>query len=157
MKRYWSYFKYVIRHKWHVLVAGLNLDVNIWRLLAHDLRKFKPSEFIPYARTFYKPDGSSQYDETVEFNQAWNLHQKRNEHHWQMWCLKKDDGDLIPLPMTTEAIAEMVADWAGAGIAINGKQNVSWWYKCNSHKIVLHKETRAMVEWYIEKLEEIYG
>lgn len=85
MRRHWAYLKYVLRHKWFVLVAGLRLGVPLWMLILHDWDKFLPDEWFPYARCFYKPDGTKQYDETQEFAHAWMLHQHRNKHHWQWW------------------------------------------------------------------------
>ena len=41
---------------------------------------------------------------------------------------------------------EMVADWAGAGRAITGKWETLEWYKKNQEKILLHPETRSLVE-----------
>lgn len=49
---YWKYFKYVLRHKWYVFLACLKYGL-IWRGIVHDLSKFKPDEFIAYARFFY--------------------------------------------------------------------------------------------------------
>lgn len=50
---YWKYFKYVVRHKWYVLLAGLRVNAPLHRLIIHDWSKFMPSEFIPYTRYFY--------------------------------------------------------------------------------------------------------
>lgn len=50
---HWQYLKYVVRHKWFVLIAGLQTGAPLWRLLIHDWSKFLPSEWIPYARYFY--------------------------------------------------------------------------------------------------------
>jgi hypothetical protein len=85
MKRHWQYLKYVLRHKWYVLLAGIGLRVPLHILLLHDWDKFLPDEWFPYARTFYAPDGTKQYIESVEFARAWMLHQHRNKHHWQYW------------------------------------------------------------------------
>lgn len=85
MKRHIAYLKAVIRHKWFVFLACLQFGVPLWTALLHDWDKFLPDEWLPYARTFYKPDGSKQYIESVEFAQAWMLHQHRNKHHWQYW------------------------------------------------------------------------
>lgn len=84
-KRHWAYLKYILRHKYYVFVEGRKLHVPLYLLILHDWSKFLPSEWLPYARTFYKPDGTNQYDETVEFARAWMFHQHRNKHHWQYW------------------------------------------------------------------------
>lgn len=91
MKRHWSYLKYVLVHKWHVLRAGLKIGVPLWQLLIHDWSKFLSCEWFPYARTFYKPDGSHQYaPDGTGFDVAWNHHQKHQPHHWQYWLLNWD-------------------------------------------------------------------
>jgi len=152
MKRFWSYLKYVVRHKWFVLVAGNRIGASYWRLLIHDASKFLPSEWLPYSRTFYKPDGSNQYVESPEFNMAWLMHQHRNKHHWQYWILKMDCGLVEPLPMPTKYIYEMVADWMGAGRAITGKWEVREWYEKNKNEILLSKRTKLMVEFILKEV-----
>lgn len=93
MKRHIAYLKYVLRHKWFVFLAGLKTGAPLWRLIIHDWTKFLPSEWIPYARTFYAPDGSKQCLESLEFNVAWLKHIHRNSHHWQHWVLLRDNPD----------------------------------------------------------------
>lgn len=85
MGRHFNYLKYVMRHKWFVFWAAVELRVPLWIALAHDWDKFLPDEWFPYARCFYAPDGSKQYQESVAFARAWMLHQHRNKHHWQWW------------------------------------------------------------------------
>src|SRR5690348_6686157 len=85
MRRHWAYLKYVLRHKWFVFQECLKLGVPFWIALLHDWDKFLPDEWLPYARTFYKPDGSKQYVESAAFTIAWMKHQHRNKHHWQYW------------------------------------------------------------------------
>ena len=155
MRRYIAYFKYVIRHKWYVFWAGLALDCNIWRLLLHDISKFLPSEFIPYARCFYQSNGKPQYNETQEFNQAWNRHQKRNLHHYQSWILHEDSGFVMELPMPEQYIQEMVADWIGAGRAVGNLTGARVWYERNKKKIQLHPQTRLRVEHLLQHAEAV--
>ena len=57
MRAHWSYLKYVLRHKWYVLIECVRLGI-IWQGLWHDWHKFLPSEWFPYARYFHNPDGS---------------------------------------------------------------------------------------------------
>lgn len=153
MKRHWSYFKYVIRHKWFVFLAGLMVKAPIWRLIIHDWTKFLPSEWFPYAYTFYDSDGKSRYTENPDFNRAWNFHQKRNKHHWQYWLLNHDDGRTTPIAMPEKYMLEMLADWMGAGRAINGRWEVKEWYLNNRNKIQLHSYVRLNLEMNIKELE----
>ncbi len=156
---YWKYLKYVIRHKWYVSIECFKMGL-FWRGITHDLSKFRPSEFIPYARFFYGNYPSlkdvhgdprnrvSRWKEDVErdFDFAWLLHQKRNDHHWQWWILPEDDGGTKILPMSPHARMELIADWIGAGMAITGRKDPWPWYQENKDKMRLHPETRCIIE-----------
>ena len=157
------YLRYVIRHKWFVLVAGIKVRAPFWRLLIHDWSKFTPAEWWPYVEYFYTDrkssealDGISEFG-CVEaapfgfyvkdrFNVAWLHHQRRNKHHWQYWVLTEDSGKTFPLPMPYPLAREMVADWMGAGRAITGRWEVAEWYAKNRETIHLHPDTRRYVE-----------
>lgn len=144
MRRYLFYLKYVIRHKWFVLVEGRKLHVPIWQLLIHDWDKFIPALFINYAKCFYESDGSSRYKEEYLIA-SWNAHQKRNKHHWQYWILVWDNGNADYLPIPDVHRREMLADWRGAGRAV-GKPDTREWYKKNASKIKIHPDTRRWIE-----------
>lgn len=162
MKEHLKYLSYVIRHKWFVYRAGRRTGAPIWRLLVHDWSKFLPSEWFPYVRYFYGdyPEAAkvgrvgSQFcpsmrfkeDVASEFDYAWNLHQKRQPHHWQFWVLTEDSGKVQPLAMPFHFVCEMVADWAGAGRAITGKWEVSNWYEKNKDRMTLHPTSREQIE-----------
>lgn len=85
MRRHLAYLRAVCRHKWFVFLACLQMGVPLWSAILHDWDKFLPDEWLPYARTFYKPNGEKQYVESVDFARAWMKHQHRNKHHWQYW------------------------------------------------------------------------
>src|SRR6185369_1414267 len=121
MNRHWQYFLYLCRHKFYVLSGCRMVGASWWRAFIHDWSKFKPSEWIPYAKCFYAPDGTKRYREDLYFNMAWNAHQKKNKHHWQYWLLTYDRGETIALPMPEKYILEMAGDWLGAGRAITGR------------------------------------
>jgi len=157
MRRYITYLSYVLRHKWFVFLECCKLGVP-WLGLIHDWSKFRPDEFVPYARHFHLPDGSKrpkQRDKTgyykptdtgdSDFDYAWFLHQKRNKHHWQYWTQPEDGGGLKILPIPKQYAKEMLADWRGAGKA-QGTPNTSVWYHNNSHKLCLDEGTRDWIE-----------
>jgi hypothetical protein len=48
-----KYLRYLLRHKWYVLRAGLKTGAPLWRLIVHDASKFRPREWRPYVRKFY--------------------------------------------------------------------------------------------------------
>ena len=144
--RHLNYLKYVLRHKWFVLLASIRIGAPLWGAIIHDLSKFRPSEWIPYARCFYAPDGSKQYKEDLTFAVAWNDHQKRNKHHYQYWVILWDRGEYETLDMPRKYILEMVADWMGAGRAITGRWEVKEWYEKNKGNIKLSPSTRKTVD-----------
>lgn len=176
MAKHIQYLRYVIRHKWCVFRAGLLLRRHRWRelgllqLIVHDWTKLLPSEWGPYAEWFYGYGGSSWADtplgyfergaERVDearlsraraFDYAWLAHQ-RQRHHWQAWVLRRDDGSQEALEMPLRYVAEMLADWMGAGMAIRGhgldsaRDETFIWYLGNRDLMVLHPNTRLLVE-----------
>lgn len=154
MKAHFAYFRYVLRHKWFVFVAGLALRVPLWQLIIHDWSKFTPAEWGAYVATFYGPDGVKRYQPGPAFDAAWNHHQKVNPHHWQYWVLIRDSDEprVMALPMSERYAREMVADWCGAGRAITGRWEVrQWWHGTegrpgNRERAVLHADTLALVD-----------
>lgn len=200
------YLRYVLVHKWWVLVAGLRVwpvygrdwreapawFAYLWRLLIHDWSKFLPGEWGPYVANFYGRSPAAMADDWFEqrlselrpaygfavperirngleaqaqrrekqireerksaYDRAWLHHQHFNAHHWQHWVLRLDDGPVRFLEMPVSLVREMVADWMGAGRAINGKWEVAEWYRESREKIKLDQNTRALVERLIERV-----
>jgi len=153
MKDHWAYLKYVLRHKYYVLRACRLVKASLWRGLVHDLSKFSIAEWSPYVHTFYDKDGNKRYAENRDFELAWNHHLKLNPHHHQYWCLLEDSGSIKRLPMPEKYIREMLADWIGAGFAINGRNEVHEWYGKNKYKMRLHPDTAALVEKILEEIK----
>ncbi len=120
---YKEYFNYIMEHKKNVFKECINMFKTLpkdkhyrkYRLMilihtfTHDLSKFRPSEFIPYAEYFYGWHGvrlekmynkeqitngmsclSKNYLECKNnFEEAWKLHYKRNKHHPEHWNGRK--------------------------------------------------------------------
>lgn len=155
MIKYWKYLKYVIRHKWFVMLECFKVGL-YWQGITHDLSKFRPSEFIPYARYFYGDyppycefiPGRRFYKEDIKrhFNKAWLYHIHRNPHHWQFWLLQEDDGPLKNIPVPIKYLKEMITDWHGAGRAITGENNTTQWYINNRDNINLKRINKKWVE-----------
>ncbi len=157
MGKYLKYIKYVIRHKWFVFVECCKYGL-VFEGLFHDISKFLPSEFFPYANFFYGKNSKKPRDKTgyykptdtgdIKFDYAWLYHQKRNKHHWQYWILPEDEGGIKLMPMPDKYIIEMVCDWRGAGKAqgFTGKDEIAKWYLANKEKMQLNPETREKVE-----------
>jgi len=154
MTNYPKYLSYVLRHKWFVFVECCKLGIPL-RGLTHDFSKLLPSEFFPYAHHFaggiktgrnktgyYKPTDTGD----PAFDNAWFLHQKRNDHHWQYWTMPSEAGEPDKvLEMPTACRLEMLADWRGAGRAQRTPDTLAW-YKQNGTKMLLGPDTREWVE-----------
>jgi hypothetical protein len=172
---YLKYLKYVVRHKWFVFLGCLKLGKDssfffplFWLGIVHDWSKFRPSEFLPYAKWFNGPYGIGWSQEkhggcgdeialheelSYRFDVAWLKHQHRNKHHWQHWLLQEDNGPIKTLDMPDTYLFEMIADWYGAGRAITGRETISPWYEANKEKIRVSERTRKTLETIIENFE----
>ena len=160
--KYLKYFKYLFKHKWYVLKECFKMGI-WWQGITHDLSKFLPTEFIPYANYFYGDYGVNNkcpakwlspivMKVSSSFAYAWLLHQKRNPHHWQYWILHNDDGSTQVLEVPTKYLIEMLADWIGAGLAITGRRDIVDWYEKNKKKIRLHPYSREQIKnWIISE------
>ena len=158
MRAHLAYLNYVLRHKWFVFLACTEYGVPLWRAIIHDWTKFMPAEWSPYVHSFYNPDGSKRrvrdesgaYDPnsiSLKFSYAWNHHEKNNPHHWGYWVVTSGEyGNMEALPMPETYVREMLADWKGAGRAINGKGDPAAWYRTNGVKFLMHDKTRELVE-----------
>lgn len=158
MKRHLRYAQYLIRHKWFVFWAGVQIGpVHFWQwpfwiltLLIHDWDKLLPDMWCAYARCFYAADGTKQYKPTSAFDRTWNRHQKWSKHHWQHWVLLKDDGTFKELYIPNYWVREMVADWRGAGRAIVGPGvKTSAWYDKEHKNIKMDLGSRVLVVWLL--------
>lgn len=172
MSQHLKYLSYIIRHKWFVFVAGKSTGAPLWRLLIHDWSKFLPCEWMPYARYFYGwaptwdkakiqmpgyPWEKSKEGRSHQFDLAWLHHQHCNPHHWQFWLLHEDSGLLKVFEMPEHFAREMLADWMGAGRAINGRWGTAAWYEKNRENIMLGHKTRLFVENLMHKVESQPG
>ena len=140
MKMYWRYFKYVIEHKWNVFVECLKIKQPIHGI-THDLSKFLPSEFLPYANKFMGGDYAYKFFEVERaFEKAWLFHQHRNKHHWDYWVNSK--GTAIPMP--SKYVMQMIADWRGMSRKFGG--TAKDYYEKNKDRLILHEKTVEIVE-----------
>ena len=149
MKMYWNYLKYIIEHKKNVFIEAWKMGL-YFHAFTHDLSKFRPSEFIPYAKFFYDTKRDKNYkksDETNEnFQKGWVFHQKRNKHHWNYWVSVTRKNEIIPLEMPEKYVKQMIADWNGMSRKFGG--NTREYYEKNKDEMILHQKT-------IEKIENL--
>lgn len=144
--KYWNYFKYVMEHKKNVFIEcwkeGLYLHA-----FTHDLSKFLPSEFIPYANWFYDDLGvkhkefTGDYDQVQhdyfkeEFNKAWEHHYTHNKHHWNYWIGKN---------MPVKYIDQMICDWKAMSVKFGDTEQE--FYLKNYKNINMDRESRHALE-----------
>lgn len=149
MLTYLRYLNYVIRHKWYVFLECRKLGI-VWLGLVHDWSKFRPSEFMPYARHFYgTPKAFIKEVADPDFDFAWLLHQKRNRHHWQWFILPTDEEGAKLLPVPMKYVREMFADWTGASKAQgHGGDIRRWWFE-NHQKIQINGEAYRWLDMWV--------
>lgn len=161
MWQYWSHFRYIIIHKWYVFIECCKRGI-IWRGIIHDMSKFRPSEFFPYANYFFNADDGSRKDPMVNysrqveaFKRAWCHHQNRNDHHYFYWLTESHnstsqlfttDNTVMPVP---RALKEMASDMIGASAAQghpDPKHGARDYYLTHKTRIILHPLARAILE-----------
>jgi hypothetical protein len=148
------YFWLTVRHKTFMIRAGVLVGCSIWRIITHDLSKFSSAEVFSYGRQFFGDKGDPE-----GFAKAWLHHQNSNDHHWEYWIPRTVHNRSVmgfkenhPLPMSEEAIREMIADWIAASRTYGGhwpRFDGSWlWFNKNFHRMRLHPKTRDRI-WEI--------
>jgi len=130
----------------------MKLGVPLWGALIHDWQKFAPAEWRPYRQKFFAERSDDIEPELVKrnFKRAWLHHAHHGPHHWEYWLLKAGD-NIEALEMPDRYRREMLADWNGAGLAINGKNDTKEFYERRKGDIVLHEKTREWIEEMIDK------
>jgi len=144
---YWKYFKYIVNHKWNVFIECFKTK-QFFHGIVHDISKFLPSEFIPYAKFFYSKNREKEYKQSDEndtnFQKGWCHHQKRNKHHWNYWVSVTRKDEIEAIPMATKYIMQMIADWNGMGRKFGGKTKD--YYLKNKDTMILHPKTIKIIE-----------
>ena len=160
MKKYWEYFVYLIRHKWYVFRECRRYGIT-WLGLTHDLSKFLPREFFPYAKYYYGRELCPPVND--RYIDAWHNHQKTNKHHWHFWTMingsEKDLGEyrdwetsgrsnkIIVRRMPDKYRKEMLCDWYGAHRAKSCcGGSAKYFYLKEAENMILHPETRDWIE-----------
>lgn len=138
-----------------------NLDVDrdirsaigeaLWR--NHDESKYGTKEYRAYDAYFY--GGNRSYKVVQDFNYAWLHHIHNNPHHWQYWVLINDDekDGTVALEMPKTYVAEMIADWWTFSWKTGKLGDIFEWYDGHKDRIVMHKNTRKLVEDILDKIE----
>ena len=132
------------------LIKDYDADVLGEIMIKHDNSKWDDEEYFAYCEYFY---GEKTPEVKDDFDYAWLHHQHNNEHHWQHWLLRKDDGSTKALEMPYLDVIEMVCDhWAFSWVKDN-LYEIFDWYEKNSEKMVLHENTRNLYEEILDKIK----
>lgn len=134
----WENLKYILEHKYHLYTGGREMDLPRLQLLAHDMSKFRPREFIPYKKFFYgkrTPEVTRKFNESVK-----KYHYTGNPHHPEHW----DKGEDMPMKNKLE----MVADWYSAGRTQGTHKFKSFksWFRGNRDKLNIDEELKKRIE-----------
>lgn len=147
MKKYLKYFLYILDHKKNVGIECIKHGLYI-HAITHDLSKFYPSEFIPYAKFFYEKDRFKNYKQNDEndlnFLRGFVHHQSRNKHHWNYWVSVTRKNEIEPVPMPIKYVEQMVCDWKGMSRKFGGDPRD--YFLENKHNMILHDETIKNIE-----------
>ena len=146
MQRYWTYFKYVMKHKLELFKVGRVMGLPITRLIMHDMSKFSLFEFTEYAYGYYYDDGTQRNLHFVDVDLACLRHQAVNPHHYQAWLRITDSGEIKPVPMTETYVKEMVADWIATSRTVPKALNADEYYNLIKRTPLLHSHTKYLID-----------
>lgn len=165
---YLAYLRYVCRHKFFVFLYCCTLGIP-WRGLTHDLSKFTPSEFGPYARFFFGPPTPHGDARRAAFMHAWHFHYARNPHHWEHWVQPREGrSGVVAKMLRTYAISgtpigveqaddastlEMIADWLAMAPTrrqtVDPFEDARQFYMAHRDEIILSPRARMLVEHHL--------
>jgi hypothetical protein len=150
MKSYWKYFLYIVNHKLNVLVECWKEGLYI-QGITHDLSKFSPAEFFPYAKKFYSGKPLNIEDE-IKWKYAWLRHQRKISII-EYWVINPNTKEALPMPK--KYIIEMVCDWRSFSRKWGRKVKESTLNLTNS--IVTHADRKSELEILTMSKKEAYS
>ncbi|EQB4340390.1 DUF5662 family protein [Clostridium botulinum] len=165
---YIKYYKYVCEHKKNVFKECMEMSKQykgkdkrdlIIHAFTHDLSKFNPKEFIPYAKYFYgnypsdavlfnvsfienKDKIETKEDVRKDFDKAWKHHYLKNKHHPEHWI-----GKDIP----NKYIRQMICDLKAMSRKFGG--TAQEYYLKNYYKWDITRDTRYRLELYLDLIK----
>ena len=149
LRVYCRYFLYILDHKLNVFIECWKEGLYLQGII-HDMSKFSPKEFFPYAKKFY----SNKKDEFTElqWQYAWLHHQHKNKHHWNYWVVNQNTREALPMPK--KYIIEMLCDWRSFsrkwGRLIKDTNHLTNKMMA-SEGLILHPKTRQELEGIIDQ------
>lgn len=120
----------------HSLNDGFDYGSFINNLLAHDLSKLSHNEIYGYCDVML-----GKKSELSKL--AWHHHKHNNPHHPEYWFDVNKDGSVACMDMPSIYIAEMVADWIGAGVSYG--DTIHDWLPKNINKFSFTDKTKSIL------------
>lgn len=126
-------------------LGGFEKEQFIDNLIYHDISKFSEQEAFGYA--FYDFEKGEATYPGMSFESAWHHHKQNNPHHPEYWLSVGKDGNVTAMRMPEIYIAEMIADWIGAGITYGNP--IESWLPGNLEKFAFDYETAERLEFVL--------
>lgn len=121
------------------------------QISTHDVSKWTPEEYDAYDKYFY---GTKTAEVKEAFDYAWLHHIHQNPHHWQHWVLVNDEDGTKALEMPEECVVEMICDWWAFSHKSENLEEIFKWYKEHKANMIMHKNTKTMVEDILDKIKK---
>lgn len=154
----WKHLNTVMHHKWLVMKGCFKVGL-YWQGITHDLSKFSPTEFLVGCKYFQgtrSPNNAER--EEKGYSSSWLHHKGRNKHHFEYWIdygMPPKKG-MTGMKMPNKYVVEMLMDRIAAS-KVYKKENYTdasplEYYKNGKDKTMIHEETRAILEFLLNKL-----
>lgn len=129
------------------------LEVNLQK---HDASKRVQDEYPAYAAYHF-----SKTKVTAEVEAAYRKaklhHFHNNPHHWNHWVYVDDNNNFTAVEIPKVYVVEMILDWWSFSWRSGDLREIRRWYRDNKNKIVLHPNTRVLVEEIINGIMHRLG
>ena len=108
----------------------------------HDLSKFDEKEFTIYRKNFFPVDEKEKEDNLLDFESAWDHHQKNNAHHYQHRTTEEYK-EKKKIRKLLDCI-ENVLDWMAMGKKFN--QEIDEYYLEKKDEMDLSEQDKTTIE-----------
>lgn len=157
----WHHFLTITHHKLVVMGGCFRVGL-IKQGILHDLSKYSWEEFktgVRYYQGTRSPNAAEK--EKRGYSPAWLHHKGRNKHHFEYWMDVSDDAhgwQIVGVKMPVNYLVEMVMDRIAACKIYKGKDysdgDAYVYFSRNKNYIVMHPETKAMLDYILLMLKE---
>lgn len=158
----WGHFRTITHHKNLVMMGCFRLGLYKQGLL-HDLSKYSPTEFWVGCKYYQGTQSPNNIERSVVgYSSAWLHHKGRNKHHLEYWidyCVTDEKGQhkgMGGMKMPLKYVVEMFVDRVCASKNYQKEQYTDQstlvYYEKGQEAYMMHKDTRAMLEYLLTML-----